>query len=100
MEDQHQVPPVSCPEEGKAGGAPPRVGRTLGSAEPRWVPGQMHFNVEYPLRFLKAMAKVSLQRDGRNWPLAIKGSSTHSFHTHHNLEPLLLSHYCDLYSLG
>ena len=37
----------------------------LGSAEP---PVQVHFNVEYPLRFLKAVAKVSIHKDGGNCP--------------------------------
>jgi hypothetical protein len=40
----------------------------LGSAEPRWTPAQVHFDVEYPLRFLKAVAKVSIHKDGGNRP--------------------------------
>jgi hypothetical protein len=67
-EDQHEGPNVSQPEEGKAGGGSPGVGRTPGSAKPRWVPVQVNFDVEYPLRFLKAMAKVSIWRYGWNRP--------------------------------
>jgi hypothetical protein len=40
----------------------------LGSAEPRWTLIQVHFDMEYPLRFLKAVAKVSIYKDGMNRP--------------------------------
>jgi hypothetical protein len=51
--------------------APPGVSRTPGLAEPRWTPIQVHFDVEYPLRFLKVMAKVSIYKDGGNRPLKL-----------------------------
>jgi hypothetical protein len=40
----------------------------LGLAEPRWVPVQIHFDVEFPLLFLKAVVKVSILKDGGNRP--------------------------------
>jgi hypothetical protein len=42
--------------------------RHLGSTEPIWPPVQMHLDEEYPLLFLKAVAKVSIQGEGRNRP--------------------------------
>jgi hypothetical protein len=52
----------------------------LGSAEPRWVPIQVHFDMEYPLLFLKVVAKVSIHKNGGNQPLeAIKGG-LHPYH--------------------
>jgi hypothetical protein len=66
--DQHQGPHGNQPEEGGARGAPPRFGRTQGSAEPRWVPVPIHFDMECPLLFLKTVAKVSIWRDGGKHP--------------------------------
>jgi hypothetical protein len=33
-----------------------------------WTLIQVHFDMEYPLRFLKAVAKVSIYKDGMNRP--------------------------------
>jgi hypothetical protein len=67
-EDHHQGPHASQSEEGRAEEAPPRVGRTRRSIEPRWTPVQVHFDMEYPLHFLKAVAKVSIHKDCGNRP--------------------------------
>jgi hypothetical protein len=43
----------------------------LGSAKPRWTPVQVHFDVEYPLCFLKTVAKVSKHKDSGNRPWSL-----------------------------
>jgi hypothetical protein len=57
--------------------APPRVGRTPGSAEPGRLPGDQIFGRRIVLIFSKVVADVFLLRDGGNRPLklsqAIKG---------------------------
>jgi hypothetical protein len=54
----------------------------LRSTKPIWTLIQVHFDVEYPLHVLKAVAKVCIHKDGGNRLGGYKRRPPH-IHTHH-----------------